>query len=839
MAVQIATWYLLMLGLGLLNYPVASSLLPKLKSRGYAFSKIMGLLLWGFLYWITNIFQVLPNSFVGAVVALALIAGLNLSVFIRKKEELKRDFLEDKSYIVMVELLFFVAFVVSSILRAMSPALTGTEKPMELAFINAILETPKFPPSDPWLSGYAISYYYFGYLMVALLARISGVGGGVAFNLGMAVWVGLICTAAYGILYDLLYAYFAHRKNKPQKGKRKLLWLSLLAPFFLLAVSNAEGGLEMLHASGAFWGTDAQGNQQSNFWEWLDIQELNEPPVVDFQWIPQRIGGTWWWRASRVISDYDAAGNFREVIDEIPAFTFFLADLHPHVLSIPFFLLITAASLNLLMGGGMWLLHAQNWKDMLKTWEFWISALLFGSIFFLNTWDFPASFGLFCLVFLLALIKANGWSWQTCLELIWKVVLLASGCVLMYLPFFLGFSSQAGGVLPSLLYATRGVQFVVMFLPFIFLLSIYLIWINRGQKAPDKKIVPYFLLCIAGLCVLSLLFPFSRQLSVFIWTRLQEWLGRFADQLNQAIQQARSFAAVYGALDLQSLMKETVTRRLRDSSVLMMLSVFLYLAIRFFFHEPKIENEGRDEHHANEAFAPTFVVLLIVVGCGLCLIPEFFFLVDVFSDRMNTIFKFYFQAWILFSLAGSFIIVVLWDAFRKWQKVVFRAASVFILIICCAYSFFIYRERIRYTRVENWTLDGSAYLVWSNPADAAVIEKLKTLPYGMVAEAVGGSYSGYARIATISGYPTVLGWPGHEAQWRGGYEEIGSRQTDIKTLYETSDWTTAQYVLDQYRIRYVVVGSLERTTYVVEEQKFAENLLLVLEKNGTNFYVVP
>ncbi len=839
MTVQIITWYLILLGLGLLNYPVTSSLLPKLKSRGYVFSKIIGLLLWGFLYWIANIFQLLPNSIVGAIAALMLVAALNGWIYFHKKEEIKKAILEGKSYILMVELLFLVSFVAASILRAMSPAASGTEKPMELAFINSILETPAFPPNDPWLSGYAISYYYFGYLMVALLAKISGVAGGVAFNLGIAVWVGLICTASYGILYDLLHAYFAHKQKKPEKIKSKLLWLSFFAPILLLVVSNAEGGLEMLHASGAFWSTDAEGNQQSTFWEWLDIQELNEPPAADLQWIPQRSGGNWWWRASRVISDYDAAGNFREVIDEIPAFTFYLADLHPHVLSIPFFLLVVGAGLNLFLGGSTWLEESHHWKEMLRRWEFWLTAVLLGSILFLNTWDFPASFGLFALVILLRILKEKGWNGDAWKEALWKIVLMAFTSMLVYLPFFLGFSSQAGGILPSLLYNTRGVQFLVMFFPFLFLLPGYLFWSNRKEKSPDKKILPYFLIFVLLISLFCLLFPAVKQLAVSLWIRLQEWKGKFASQLSQVIQRAQSFAAIYGANDIKTLMQLTFSNRMRDSSVVIVLLVFLYLALRFLFRSSKEEKVPETDPSEQKAPIHDFVHLLLFVGAGLCLIPEFFFLVDVFSDRMNTIFKFYFQAWILFSLAGSFILVVLWNEWKKAGGVVFRVFSILILLICSTYTFFIYRDRIRYTSPENWTLDGTIYMNWSNPGDMAVVEKLQTLPYGVVVEAVGGSYSGYARIATLSGYPNVLGWPGHEVQWRGGYTEMGSRKSDIQTLYETSEWLIAQPILEQYDIRYVVVGYLERNTYAVDEQKFIENLTLMSQENGTALYKVP
>ena len=62
---------------------------------------------------------------------------------------------------------------------------------------------------------------------------------------------------------------------------------------------------------------------------------------------------------------------------------------------------------------------------------------------------------------------------------------------------------------------------------------------------------------------------------------------------------------------------------------------------------------------------------------------------------------------------------------------------------------------------------------------------------------------------------------------------------NFKTLYETTDWATAQLILHQYNIRYVVSGYLERSSYSVSEQKFAENLLLVLQENGTNLYEVP
>ena len=58
---------------------------------------------------------------------------------------------------------------------------------------------------------------------------------------------------------------------------------------------------------------------------------------------------------------------------------------------------------------------------------------------------------------------------------------------------------------------------------------------------------------------------------------------------------------------------------------------------------------------------------------------------------------------------------------------------------------------------------------------------LRSAAYGVIVEASkpDASYTDYARISTYSGLPTVLGWPMHEAQWRGTYDPQGTRQDDI------------------------------------------------------------
>jgi uncharacterized membrane protein len=110
---------------------------------------------------------------------------------------------------------------------------------------------------------------------------------------------------------------------------------------------------------------------------------------------------------------------------------------------------------------------------------------------------------------------------------------------------------------------------------------------------------------------------------------------------------------------------------------------------------------------------------------------------------------------------------------------------------------------------------------------------------GVVAEAIGGSYSYYTRISTHSGQPTVLGWAWHEYQWRGDWTAHGTREIDIMTLYESPKWDDAKAVIEMYNIRYIVVGNLERTTYKVSETKFQQHLVVIFQAGNTTIYGVP
>ena len=240
------------------------------------------------------------------------------------------------------------------------------------------------------------------------------------------------------------------------------------------------------------------------------------------------------------------------------------------------------------------------------------------------------------------------------------------------------------------------------------------------------------------------------------------------------------------------------------------------------------------------AFSHLFVLLMTLLGTLLVLTPEFIFLRDQFYYRINTIFKFYFQAWQLWSIAAAYGAAVLLLKLRRIWGVVFRVGLLILMVMALTYPVLGFWDKTHgFNPSGGLTLDGGAYLQRSDLDQWAAIQWLQKAPPGVIVEAVasnGGDYSDYALISEYSGLPTVLGWFGHELQWRGGGTEIGSRQTDIEQLYTTNDWNTALAILKKYDIRYVYIGSRERSTYHVNETKFKRFLTPAFQRGDVVIY---
>jgi hypothetical protein len=262
------------------------------------------------------------------------------------------------------------------------------------------------------------------------------------------------------------------------------------------------------------------------------------------------------------------------------------------------------------------------------------------------------------------------------------------------------------------------------------------------------------------------------------------------------------------------------------------------LEISALSDEESLNHEGKTNIYST---SHDFVFLLILMGGLLVLFTEFFYLRDQFGSRMNTIFKFYYQTWIFWGLAAAFGSAVLLRELRRFWGVAFRIGLGILLIMAMVYPLLsVWTKTNGFNPGAGFTLDGTAFLEAATQEDMAGIRWLENAQAGVMVEAVGPQYSEYARVATISGQPNVLGWAGHESQWRGGRKEIGTREEDIEIIYRTNNWEDTRQLLDSYNVRYIFIGTLERRTYRVNESKFEQHLGVPVFKSGqVSIYEIP
>lgn len=871
MILDVFSWWLISTLLGALALPIAWRIFGRLEDRGYGFARVLGLLLAGYFFWMGATLRIFQPSVGGAV--LAVLALLTFSVWIGRSS--LRDILdwlkEHRSTILSMELVFLFAFAVWTFVRANNPEIAGTEKPMELAFVNAILQSDSFPPHDPWLSGYAISYYYFGYILLALLTRLTGVASGVAFNLGNSLWFALVALGTYSLAYNFL------ARRTPGRAKRVS---PLLAPIFVLISGNLGGFLEVLRSKYIFWTTTTDGFLTSPFWNWIGLEDLEKPPFLDASWIPERY--LWWWRSSRVIRDLDLNGLplGLQSIDEFPFFSFLLADNHPHILAMPFVLMVIAFAFqiflqgqrtpvrlgevrwsrglrkNLLMslglvlalavvvlgskagaaglgfsaafisilkgiltyglifGGGLLVgaVAAGFLPSSLSKLEFWIGAWLFGALAFLNTWDFPIYFSLLLCVMI--------WRGRTLPLTVWvKSVLTTSlafivAAILFYLPWYPSFSSQAGGILPHLMHPTRFLHFFIMFAVSFIPISFWLIMrVTRGIRRSEGK----------WLLGIGLGLPLALLILSWLFAAMIYLVGANVIEMG-------SILSSMGMDSLRDAARATITIRLTQSWTAIGLGVMIAAAVVL------VRRVWKDS--IDDAKPGPFILMMITIGALLVLGPEFFYLKDQFGLRMNTIFKFYFAAWIFWGLAAAYVMDVIWSK-RNAKMIPVQLLTVLLLLTGLIYPVLsVWTKTNSLNPVHGRTLNGALHPAYATEADRdAILWMSDNLDTGVVAEAVGGSYSYFGRVSVHTGFPTIIGWPGHESQWRGGYQFHGTREEDVRALYKSPNWEQTQDILKAYNVEYVYIGELERLTYQpIFEGKFDAFMELVYQNEGVKIF---
>ena len=208
-------------------------------------------------------------------------------------------------------------------MRLLNPDLwqpwNGGEKFMEFAFLNATLRSPNFPPYDPYFAGGILNYYYYGFYLVGLVIKLTGIASEVAFNLAVSGLFALTALGLFSVGSGLASASGSRETTNPSAPQR----LNPSAPL--------TGGLAVFLAL-------LMGNLRGLGWlasAWSSLVSGRSLPDYDY------------WAASRVIPN---------TINEFPLWTFVFADLHPHMIAMPFGLLVVGLALNwvAVRGRGVW-----------------------------------------------------------------------------------------------------------------------------------------------------------------------------------------------------------------------------------------------------------------------------------------------------------------------------------------------------------------------------------------------------------------------------------------------------------------------------------------------------
>ena len=364
---ELVSWWLLVEALGVVGLPLTVTVFSRLPDRGWSATKALTLLAFGWLIWFPlTIITALPFSRAWIIGTLLVFALANAAMLRAPSVRLAlTKFIQtQRGYIVASEIVFAGAFGLMAWVRSFTPEVVDTEKFMDVAFLSSIWRAPHLPPPDPWLSGETINYYYFGHYLMALLAKALGTQPGTAFNLAIALIFALTTVVVFGLATNIVAAM----RRTREASLLRYIPAGLASVFFVLIAGNLAGAQQWWKQATQLAG--GVGAQLANPWAFWLRRDL---------W-PQYN----WWAPSRVVGAGDT-------INEFPAFSFILADLHAHVLALPFAALAILVALNLLLGEGEGLaaFGAPRWRFL----TLGVFALCLGALFAINGWDFPTYCG--------------------------------------------------------------------------------------------------------------------------------------------------------------------------------------------------------------------------------------------------------------------------------------------------------------------------------------------------------------------------------------------------------------------------------------------------------------
>ena len=846
-ALAVVTWWLLLTLLGWLVWPLLFVVLRPLRDRGYLVARTFGWLLGGWLLWILVSVGLLQNLVVHAWLSVALLAVPCLYMAWRNRGEMKAWLTGHWKLLLVGEAVFGLAYLFFIGIRLFNPDLWqpwfGGEKQMEFAFLNGILRSPIFPPVDPHFAGGVINYYYFGLYLVAYLIKLTGIYAEVAFNLTIATLFALTVINSFAVAYSAAkLPMLPGSGGLPGRGGawQAGVWGALLAPLFVTLIGNLDGFAQVVKnlanvAPGPFQssipGVKALVDAGTGLQQVL-AHTATLPPY-DF------------WGPSRVIPP---------TINEFPYWSFLFADLHPHLIGIPLAGLFLAVMLALIAGGDTdWRVQWKYGVALLLTF-----ALLLGAMAAVNLWELPTYLGLGLLAFLISQFRGRGRiNWWLSLGV---AVLYAGGAYVLFAPFFRTYVNVgASGV--GLVRAPDAPELWLLVWGLLGFLCFS--WLLLAATRPARPVVDE-----AGLAVVR---PSGLERATSLLFRRYDRLPRTVYLHGRLVAQPRFlYLLLLALIPLAAL--AAIGTALIGWTVLAICLLPLGLAFALLWRRGREADAGA-----------VFGSMLGVTGLALLAGTQLFYLKDFLdaSDyyRMNTLFKFFNQVWVLWGILAAIAVPRIFSQWvaqpaatggaaaqrRSWGGRIGRWvwAGVFGLLLAASLAYPILGTPARLDmRMVGWrppigTLNGLDFMrngsySWpdaNNQIELSyeydALQWLLNNVHGNATILESSEVEYYrawgSKIASNTGLSGLKGM--HEQEQRYA-DDVGTRDGLHRELWTTSDTARTQQILDDLQIDLIYIGQLERFLHPDGAAKFDQmaadgKLRVVYQNDRVTIYATP
>lgn len=821
----VIVWWLMLMIIGLVTWPLVFTAFPKLGDGGYGFSKILGMLLIGWTAWIGANFRLPMWSQGGLFTILVIFAGISAYLVYSRRETFGLFVLRYWKRLFAIEVISIFLFLLLILVRLLNPDLwhhpMGGEKPMDVAYFNAVLRSTVFPAYDPWYAGGYLNYYYWGYVIAGVPTLLLKIVPSFAYNLLVPTFFSLTGIGAFSASFNIVDSWSSRRASFSTKGKVDVLtrvgnpWVAGLAAMALcVLLGNLDTPRVLIEEGIAPLGGYQRPTGLENYLMEQYIAEHGEAPMGDdltrlqeraergyltdeiayelsiradlwtsfFRGLPQALGGQplpmgsnrWYWAPTRVIDETPGVGG--NAITEIPYFTFLYGDFHAHMIDMPLMLFALA-----FVFYEVRVAQRDERSIFAQFLAVALGALAIGMMRAINSWDWP-SFMLFAIV---GMAYASWRRWDT-----------LSRASIAYTILYIG-----GFIILSLYAAAPFTDW------FATAYSSFTMW--TGGKTP---LWAYW--NIHGLFLFLIV-------SLMIWDT-----GRWLRETRVSSLRGQGVWILLASGVIVVVLIGTFVAALLDYQVaLIVVPLIIWIVLLFF--------------RSGQSIAMQFVLVMVGFALAMTMGVE---VVVLSGDigRQNTVFKFYIQVWLILSVAGGAAFA--WvlqhgDLWRFRLQVLWFMPLMLLAASAIMFPFAATRARMvdRFVPDLAPTLDGMDYMehtshylldygkVISMENDYHLIrwlqENVEGTPVIMEGRSLASEYRYNLRISINTGLPAVLGWRWHQVQQRTIdplTRMVQQREVNVQYFYNTGNIPNALDIIRAYDVRYIILSDMELAMYSEE-----------------------